>query len=77
MKLRTHQVRKGGEGKVNRGKVNRENIVPETMQVVTVITALSNESLKQNMLKRYLEAKHNTSIGKDQIFFERKGQQIK
>jgi hypothetical protein len=46
-------------------------------QCVICGEVLSTESLKQNKLKRHLEAKHSTFVGKGRSFFERREQQMK
>ena len=46
-------------------------------QCVICMDVLSNESMKENKLKRHLETKHATLLNNDRSFFERKEIQLK
>ena len=46
------------------------------LQCVICGEDLSNESFKENKLRRHLEGKHSAFVAKQQSFFERKEQQM-
>lgn len=65
-------VRKYNADFIKYGFVNGGNEVEPRAQCVECGLMLSNEALKPSKLKRHLETKHPTLVGKTVEFFQRK-----